>query len=64
MMKSLYFSSFFEIFEQNIIFYTLLIALSEEELQECFPLADTIQGDEFVFKPGEKSGIYCLPRDE
>ena len=39
-------------------------ALSEEELQECFPLADTINGDEFVFKSGEKSGILCLPRDD
>ncbi len=39
-------------------------ALSEEELQECFPLADTNNGDEFVFKTGEKSGIYCLPQDD
>lgn len=39
-------------------------ALTEEEVQECFPIADTWNGDEFVFKRGEKSGIYCLPRDE
>lgn len=39
-------------------------ALSEEEVQECFPIADTWNGNEFVFKAGEKSGIYCLPRDE
>ncbi len=39
-------------------------ALSEEELQECYPLADTINGDEFVFKTGDKSGIYCLPQDD
>lgn len=39
-------------------------ALTEEEVQECFPIVDTWNGDEFVFKKGEKSGIYCLPRDE
>jgi hypothetical protein len=39
-------------------------ALSEEEMRECFPLAETINGDQFVFKTKEKSGIYYLPRDK
>lgn len=34
-----------------------------DDLEECFPLANTIQGDEFIFKAGSKAGIYCLPRD-
>lgn len=39
-------------------------ALTEDDLQECFPIADTWNGDVFVFKKGKKIGIYCLPRDE
>jgi hypothetical protein len=39
-------------------------ALEDDELQECFPIADTFNGDEFIFKPGDKHGIYVLPRDE
>ena len=39
-------------------------ALTEDELLECFPIADTHNGDEFIFKTGNKSGIYCLPQDD
>jgi hypothetical protein len=39
-------------------------ALTDDELQECYPIADTWNGDEFIFKPGDKQGIYVLPRDE
>lgn len=39
-------------------------ALSDDELQECYPIADTIAGDEFIVKTGEKNGIYVLPRDD
>jgi hypothetical protein len=39
-------------------------ALTDDELQECYPIADTWNGDEFIFKSGDKRGIYVLPRDE
>jgi hypothetical protein len=38
--------------------------LSDDELQECIPIADTNSGDEFIVKIGDKSGIYVLPRDD
>jgi hypothetical protein len=39
-------------------------ALTDDELQECYPIADTPNGDEFIFKPGDKKGIYVLPLDQ
>jgi hypothetical protein len=38
--------------------------LKDGELQECYPIADNIQGDEFIYKTKSKKGIYVLPRDD